>query len=63
MWVTPHLATVTYVEVEDADGAAPTVVFEGLTPRSRPDAEDARRRERVRTRDGDVSQGMGAFYV
>ena len=45
MWVTPHLATVTYVEVEDADGAAPTVVFEGLTPRSRPDAEDAREDE------------------
>ncbi len=45
VWVTPHLATVTYVEVEDADGAAPTVVFEGLTPRSRPDAEDAREDE------------------
>ena len=45
VWVTPHLATVTYVEVEDEDGAAPTVVFEGLTPRSRPDAEDAREDE------------------
>ena len=45
VWVTPHLATVTYVEVEDADGAAPTVVFEGLTPRSRPDAEDAKEDE------------------
>jgi len=45
VWVTPHVATVTYVEVEDEAEAAPTVVFEGLTPRARPDAEDARDEE------------------
>jgi type 2A phosphatase activator TIP41 len=35
--VTPHLATVTYL----SDGGAPTVVFEGLTPRSLPEEKRA----------------------
>lgn len=38
VWVAPHLATVTYVG--GGRGAAPTVVFEGLTPKSRPEAEN-----------------------
>ena len=37
--VTPHVSTVTYVEVEESARVAPTVVFEGLTARGRPDAE------------------------
>ena len=38
VWLTPHVATVTYVEGDG--GSAPTVVFDGLTPRSQPDAEN-----------------------
>ena len=47
VWVAPHVATVTYLR--GGRGAAPTVVFEGLTPRSRPEAETRDEGECART--------------